>query len=148
MNGWAKLDFFSEWKGTEMRTSGRIDNWNFPDSVRTICHAQLRKPCLRVRIQFASLLVLIHLAEYPNELSTKILAVDLTPAFLARRWGDAVSLLGLINQSSSFEIALTQAFSIKNDSCCTCQRQLWGNWCEVYISPRSSRLGSLKLQQV
>lgn len=29
--------------GVETQTNGRLD-WNFPDSVRTICHAQLRKP--------------------------------------------------------------------------------------------------------
>lgn len=51
-----------------MQTNGRLDKWNFPDSVRTICHAQLRNLCLQVRIQFARLLVLIQLAEYPNEL--------------------------------------------------------------------------------
>lgn len=40
--------------------------------------------------------------------------------------GDAVYLLGLINQSSGFEIAISQALSIKNESCCTCQRHSEG----------------------
>lgn len=98
--------------GMETQTNGRLD-WNFPDSVQTICHAQLRKPRLRVRIQFARLLVLVHLAEYPNGLRS---------APRSRRREDAVELRGMINQSSRFEIAVSRAFSIRDGCCCTCQR--------------------------
>lgn len=53
----------------EGQTGRQMDGlMKLSSSVWEICHAQLRNSCLRVRIQFARLLVLIHLSEYPNEL--------------------------------------------------------------------------------
>lgn len=112
----------SEWKDT--RRDGNADKWTawlmklsrfcsdnssctikktLPTSGNSICQAACA-----------------HSARWVSKwtpLSAEILSVDSTA------W-DAVELLGLINQSSSFEIAVGQALSIKNESCCTCQRDV------------------------
>lgn len=144
MDGWRKMEDGKTYGGTESWTNRRFDEWNFPDSVRTICHAQLSKPRLRVRIQFAGPLVLIQLTEYPNELCS---------ARGSSRWiwrpssqdglmGGGGCLDVWLDQSiiQFWKYTVSQAFSIKNESCCTCQRHSEENWCEVCISARCSRL--------
>lgn len=152
---WAEIDFLRlERQKRRMRKQQTVDliNWTFfflCVCVRTICHAQLRKPFLWARIQFAGLLVLVQLTriqmnsalrQHPHRGSEGL------P--FAQQRADAVECLGLINQSSSFlklqsvrrfQLRLSPAAAVRD----TVSGLMWG----LYFSSRL-QTGSLKLQQV
>lgn len=96
----------------------------------SICHAQLRKPWSRLRIQFASLLELIQLCSVSKWtlLSTVILLIvsfEGLPPYKVLRcecvWGGCVFLRAWSINHPVFESAASQTFSITTESCCTCQ---------------------------